>query len=283
MKISLILCTVDRVLEIEFFLDSLIKQTYKNFELIVVDQNKDDQIKKIIKKYSQIDIKYLYSQRGLSKSRNKGLEVVVGDIVCFPDDDCTYPAELLENVKFFFEFSDYDILMGKAIDRDSGQIVAGNTSQNEQKLSKYYTLGSSTTLFVKNIGNYRFDERFGLGGIFGSEEENDLVLRLLRARYKGYYSPNINYVYHPSSDIDYSNVKRIKERSIGLGSLIAKHIVTLEGACCFIKYNIIKPLVGSIIYFVKLDFTKSKFYFYKWLGIWKGFILFFMYSNDSSL
>ena len=41
MKFSLIMPTINVTTELKLFLDSLKKQTYKNFELIVVDQNKD--------------------------------------------------------------------------------------------------------------------------------------------------------------------------------------------------------------------------------------------------
>ncbi len=85
MKFSLILCTVNREKEVIHFLDSLVEQVYKNFEVLVVDQNNDNRIKFIIEKYTSLRLIYLKSELGLSKARNIGLKKAKGDIVCFPE------------------------------------------------------------------------------------------------------------------------------------------------------------------------------------------------------
>lgn len=283
MKFSLILCTVNREKEVIDFLDSLVEQIYKNFEVIVVDQNYDNRVKNIIEKYTCLNIIYLKSDLGLSKARNIGLKRAIGDIVCFPDDDCTYPFVLLENVKNFFEKNVYHILMGKTVDFKTGKIVAGSNRLIEQELTTFYTLGSSTTLFIKNNHQIIFDERFGLGSIYASEEENELIFRLLKNGYKGYYNPNINYVYHPPSDLDYKDTKRVKVRSIGLGAFIAKHLFSIEGLLYFLKYNIFRTLLGSLLFFIKLDFVKSKFYFIKLVVILKCFFKYFMNKNENNI
>lgn len=274
MKFSLILCTVNRVVEVKNLLDSLNKQTFKNFEVIIVDQNKDDSVRNISLDYSSLDIIYIKSELGLSKARNLGLKYYTGNIVCFPDDDCIYPENLLSNVYHFFSHCNYQILMGKTIDKNSNEIVAGKKTLFRQNLSTFYTLGSSTTLFILTNPEMEieFDDNFGLGAKFGAEEENDLVFRLLKLGYKGYYDPNINFVFHPPSDLDFNDVERVKQRSVGLGAFISKHIFTTEGVLYFFKYNLIRPLLGSLIYIIRNDLSKSKFYFYRWVGIWKGFI-----------
>lgn len=276
MKFSLILCTVNRTKEVEELLISLTNQSYKNFEVLIVDQNKDNRILKIIEKFSGLAIKYLTSDIGLSKARNVGLKNSTGDIVCFPDDDCSYPKELLESVNGFFNENKYNILMGKTIDKLTKEIVAGKQNYSPSPLKANNILGSSTTLFIKkdNI-EILFDERFGLGAVFNAEEENDLVFRLLKKGVLGYYNPNINYVYHPPSDSNYNDLNRAKERGIGLGAFIAKHLLSSEGVGYFIKYNLTRPLLGAILYFIKLDFVKSKFYFTKLIGIWIGFFKYF--------
>lgn len=285
MKFSLILCTLDRTEEVENFLLSLVNQTYKNFEVVIVDQNDDNRLQQTINHFqNSLNILYQTSALGLSLGRNKGLSVCTGDIVCFPDDDCMYPSELLENIKVFFLTHDYDILIGKTIDINTGKIVAGKNVSLSQVLYPNHILGSSTTLFIrsKNI-KIKFDERFGLGAIFNAEEENDLLFRLLKRGYKGYYAPDINYVYHPPSDLDFTNLERIYNRSIGLGAFIAKHLFSKEGLLYFIKYNIFRPLLGSFLYLLKLDMMKSKFYFFKFLGIWKGFIQYFRFKNETDI
>jgi glycosyltransferase involved in cell wall biosynthesis len=283
MKFSLILCTINRDKEIRDFLLSLSSQTYVDFELIVVDQNMDNRVLNILSDFQQLNIIYLKSKKGLSKARNIGLQKYSGDVVCFPDDDCTYPRELLENINSFFISTHYDIAMGKTIDKNTKKIVAGKNVTNSQSLKPSHILGSSTTLFIKKNKDITFDEKFGIGGIFNSEEENDLLFRMLKKGYSGYYIPEINYVYHPPSDLNYTNIDRVKERSIGLGAFIAKHLFTKEGVVYFCKYNLIRPVFGSLLYLLKLDFTKSKFYFYRFVGVWIGFIKYFRGKYAASI
>ena len=104
MKFSLILCTLGQIWLIRKNLDSIVKQSYKNLELIIVDQNDNDVLSSILKDYDdKIFIKHIKSEKGLSKSRNIGISVAEGDIIAFPDDDCEYKIDTLQNVYEFFE------------------------------------------------------------------------------------------------------------------------------------------------------------------------------------
>ena len=53
MKFSLVMATLGRSEEIKIFLDSLSVQDYKNFELIIVDQNERDILRDIVDEYKQ--------------------------------------------------------------------------------------------------------------------------------------------------------------------------------------------------------------------------------------
>ena len=58
MLVSLIMPTINRYDEIYLLMDSLKRQTYKNFELIVIDQNNNDKVKEIVDNYvNDMDIK----------------------------------------------------------------------------------------------------------------------------------------------------------------------------------------------------------------------------------
>ena len=105
MKVSLIMPTINVTTELDLFLKSLKAQTYKNFELIVVDQNEGYDVFEIVKNYEEdFKIKYVRSdEKGLSLNRNKGLIMMDGDIVGFPDDDCEYEKDTLEKVVAFFK------------------------------------------------------------------------------------------------------------------------------------------------------------------------------------
>ena len=88
-------------------IESVIKQSYKNFELILVDDGSKDNSKNICDEYSLKDnrIRVIHKENsGAADSRNKGLEASVGDYVLFMDSDDYWLSEkllekLLENSK----------------------------------------------------------------------------------------------------------------------------------------------------------------------------------------
>lgn len=98
MKISVLVPTLGtREKEIRRLLETLEKQSYKDFEIIFVTQDNHEIVKDIICKYSNLDIKQIeMSVKGLSRARNRGLEQALGEIVVLSDDDCWYPANAFE-------------------------------------------------------------------------------------------------------------------------------------------------------------------------------------------
>ena len=75
-------------------LDSILAQTYKNLEVILIDDGSTDSSGAIAKEYASKDIRihYFYQEnQGAGSARNKGLEKANGEWVCFIDPDDFYP------------------------------------------------------------------------------------------------------------------------------------------------------------------------------------------------
>ncbi|MBR5227939.1 MAG: glycosyltransferase family 2 protein [Clostridia bacterium] len=71
-------------------IDSILKQSYKNIEILLIDDGSVDNSLEIITLYSQIDkrIKVIHQKNaGLSATRNKGIEIACGDYIAFIDAD----------------------------------------------------------------------------------------------------------------------------------------------------------------------------------------------------
>ena len=82
-------------------LDSLISQTYKNIEIILVDDGSTDMSGAICDRYTALDarIKVIHKQNeGLGFARNTGLEVAQGKFVAFIDSDDMADADLVEKL-----------------------------------------------------------------------------------------------------------------------------------------------------------------------------------------
>lgn len=71
-------------------IESSVKQTYKNIEIIIIDDGSTDGTLKEIKKYASIDDRVIYvhqSNKGVATARNEGLQVSTGAYVLFLDSD----------------------------------------------------------------------------------------------------------------------------------------------------------------------------------------------------
>nr|WP_282561742.1 glycosyltransferase family 2 protein [Providencia rettgeri] len=241
MKFSLILCTLGRTDEVALFLESLSLQTYQNYELIIIDQNKDDRLKKILSDSSIQDSKILHivqSVPGLSRARNVGIQHASGNIIAFPDDDCTYDIDVLEKVAFFFTHNSNKPLALSVNTRDINSSFSLIFSpKNECSFSKDKLLGCSFTLFFsKEASNMLFDERLGVGSgfIWGAAEENDFLYRFLTSGGEGYYLPSPT-VFHPAKENDTLDVTRAYLYGGGFAAFRLKN----NGLVRFIKSSLL--------------------------------------------
>jgi glycosyltransferase involved in cell wall biosynthesis len=96
--ISIIIPTYNRNNLLKFTLNSILIQTYSNFEVIIVD---DGSVLPFDKEYLKIDkrLKYFYKlNEGVAASRNFGLSLAGGDFIAFLDDDDTYEQDFLNKM-----------------------------------------------------------------------------------------------------------------------------------------------------------------------------------------
>ena len=273
-KFSLIMATFGRKEVVEQLIISLLRQTYKYFVLIVLDQNEDDRVYNIFKKFNkQIQIKYIKSQKkGLSANRNIGLQFADGDIIAFPDDDCEYKPDTLEFINNYFLNNNYSILTINFEDKFSGKYQYSVCKKNIT-LHNFTKIACSITIFTRSdaIKNIYFDEKLGVGSVFGSREETDfLCYLLLKKSLNGFFDGTYS-IYHRILTSNFSK-KNPSYGASGLGAFHKKLII-------YYKYYRLLP--GFFLLLIKniiaLLLMPQKKYFYETL---KGKIQgFFNYKN----
>ena len=280
MHFSLILATVDRIREVERFLKSLDSQTHRAFELIVVDQNKDERLLPLLAAYREkFSILHLKSEPGSSRARNIGLRHITGNVVAFPDDDCWYPPQLLEHITgFFCEHPELDGFTVRMAD-ESGQSGATRFDKKPGLLAQtnaWRRVATFTIFFrrivVEAVGE--FDEALGPGAgtIWGGGEDIDYALRATEADFKVYYRPDI-YIFHPSypspPEYDYSKLGgRAYGYNVGIGRVWRKHNYPLW----FVAYYLLRPIGGAALSLVQGDKGKAYFYFRSLRGRLRGWL-----------
>jgi glycosyltransferase involved in cell wall biosynthesis len=94
--ISVIIPTYNREKYIKSTVDSVLAQTYKNYEIIVVDDGSKDSTKQILNQYGD-KIRYIYQvNAGVHTARNVGIKASKGDWIAFLDDDNIWLADKLQ-------------------------------------------------------------------------------------------------------------------------------------------------------------------------------------------
>lgn len=98
-KVSIILPVYNREKTIKKTIESVLRQTYKNFELIIVDDGSKDNSCSICKMYQDSDDRIILIQKengGPSNARNVAIEKATGDVLMFIDSDDEYKENTVE-------------------------------------------------------------------------------------------------------------------------------------------------------------------------------------------
>lgn len=106
-KVSVLIPTKNRASVLPTMLDSLLNQTYKNFEVVIVDGGSTDGTKKVVDDYAKkMEVKFVVKEGGLIKQENEGIKIATGEIVVRSDDDAKAPPEWVGAIVETFKMGD---------------------------------------------------------------------------------------------------------------------------------------------------------------------------------
>ncbi|MCG5058946.1 MAG: glycosyltransferase [Limnoraphis sp. WC205] len=279
MRFSLIVATKNRVEEVERFLRSLAAQDHQNFEVILVDQNPDDRLINLVKKYGQtFPLKHLkIVQPGTSRARNQGRLLANGDIIAYPDDDCLYPPGFLTQVaQFFQKDSTWDGLTVRVMDIDSDQDAFDYSLQTSGKVDNWtgwsVGIGPSILLRADLAQKVAFDEEMGPGATWVGGEDTDYLLRCLDSGAAIYYSYEL-FVRHPKP-YDIYNSRQLLRREFtygrGFGYLLRKRNVS----SAIVTQQLLEPITLATKYTLTANFRHAMpcpgMAIGRLLGYWEG-------------
>lgn len=276
--ISLIVATVDRVAELDRLFRSLDDQSYRDFEVIVVDQNvdqnADQRLAPLLSGHQRLAIQRLHSERGLSRARNAGLRVARGNIVALPDDDCWYPRHLLASVAGWFETNPGFGLLSTAV-RTAENRSSGPNSPPASRLctkSNIWKCAVSTALFMRQsvttaVG--RFNEDLGVGALskYQSGEETDYVLRALEHGFPMWYESQLT-VHHPPLDAIARLRKTTYPFALGMGRVLRLHDYPLHE----VGGHLIRSLGGLAVSLCRGDLARAQVYGLRGAGQLVGYV-----------
>lgn len=209
-SVSVILPTYNRSTLLSRSIGSVLVQTFKNFELIVVDDGSRDDTADVVKAIGDPRVRYmpLGRNRGVSTARNAGLAEARGEFLAFQDsDDEWHPEKLERQVQTFRAHPDAAVVYGDMLRRmEDGQlmylrspdIVRGRLVNPATRFWQTYMLAMQPALVRRTcVREERFDESFALF------EDLDLHLRLaMKHKYVHLPEPLVTYHETPGMTSD---------------------------------------------------------------------------------
>ncbi len=196
-------------------IESLLSQTYKNWEIIFWDNQSDDKSETIYKNFKDKRLKYFRAEKhtSLYKARNHAIEKTNGELISFIDVDDLWEINKLElQVQLFNDpkidlvYSNLWIIKNNSKNKKIFQKKNSPSGLIYEKLLEEYNIGIITTIFRKNIITSIkkiFDERFSIIGDF------EFFLRLSKTHYFHYI--NIPLAYYRIHDKNFSSLHVEKE------------------------------------------------------------------------
>lgn len=237
--VSIITVVFNGQKHIEQTIKSVLGQTYKNVEYIIIDGNSMDGTIDIIKSYDeQLDFWISEPDRGIYEAMNKGIVHAKGEIIGIINADDYYEPDAIKYIVDSHLINKADIYYGdmKIIDgKGAGNIVKPDISKMNEKPSIFHP-----TCFVrKDVYDHAglFDIRYKISSDY------EFLLRCLRKKYFFHYVPEVITAFRQGgiSGSCYSNVegyKIMKQYSTG-----HQNEVIWRGIKCYAK-TFIKKIIN---------------------------------------
>lgn len=199
--ISVLMLTYDREELVGRAIESILVQTYRDFEFIIVDNGSSDRSGEIAREYAARDprIRVIHREKGnIGAGRNTALDAAKGEYLTFIDDDDWAEPDFLEFLLHLLEEEQADVSICGATDKafDEKLVMTAEEALIELMWRKRYNMAFPTKFFRRELMEHlRFPEE-------GAYDDIALMYRLLaeagRVAYHGL--PKYTFYRHPGNN-----------------------------------------------------------------------------------
>jgi len=163
-KVSVLMATYNRAAMIGPTIESVLRQTFKDWELVIPDDGSNDNTEELVKEFQKNEprIKYIRSpvNQGISRNYNMGFAMTTGEYIAMIDDDDPWrdDGKLEKQVKFLDEHPDYVGVGGGVIvvDGEGKEQYRYFKAETDQEIRSYMLysnpMANSTTMFRRAAG-----------------------------------------------------------------------------------------------------------------------------------
>ena len=236
-KVSICIPTYNRANILSYAVNSVLNQTYGNFELLICDDASSDNTAEIVEKWDDPRIRYIRHAQNIKRSRNmrSGYEAAKGEyFIKFDDDDALTPTFLEETVGVLDTQPDVDFVctdhwvINARSERDEEATAANSAKWGKDRLKRgtitdllsetfvHQSLQVGSTLFRKRALDDVDFMRFEADGC----EDFDLLVRCALAAHTGYFIPKklMEYRFHGGQTSLKQDIHFLKAKSFCLDS-----------------------------------------------------------------
>jgi succinoglycan biosynthesis protein ExoO len=226
MKISVIIPTYNVKEYVNKCLDSVLRQTHSDLEVIVIDDGSSDGTREILQGYAENDSRIVYLKNkenlGPSGTRNRGLEIATGDYIALLDSDDWWGEDRISILSNYAQKFDADMICDdQLLVRDQSEKPWGTLFENAgyavdapARFDAYDFLNKNMGLkplfksqFLKRHG-LRFDTNLRFG------EDHLLFLQCLIKGAKAYIVPDSLYYYRARPDSLVTNQVKLYKQAL---------------------------------------------------------------------
>ncbi len=182
-------------------IESLLSQTAKNLEIIIIDDGSTDETAKCIQSYDNIF--YFYQKNeGPASARNRGAQKSSGDFIFFTDSDCIAKSDWIEEALKRFDDPQVAVVAGSygIANKESmlARCIHDEIMYRHQKLMGCYPKAFGSYNFGVRKKTFELVDGFNQFYRCASGEDNDLSYKILKTGKKIYFErQSIVYHHHP--------------------------------------------------------------------------------------
>jgi glycosyltransferase involved in cell wall biosynthesis len=248
-------------------IESVIRQTYTNWELIIINDGSTDNSEEVIKGNFDSRIRYIYQENGgVSKARNTGLRFMQGAYFCFLDaDDVMPPKSIASRIGAFLKNDKLVFVDGVVLRKDKNldKIVSvykpsfeGNPRPELLRLSSNCFLGN--TWMVKR----NFENRYAFNEQINHLEDYLFFLEISQHGIYGYVAEEILW-YRQGHVTAMSDLLSLEKGYYYIYNFIKKNGMVDRCGRLYLKYRICRILVLSNLFIGRnpVGALRNLFYF----------------------
>lgn len=238
---------------IERCLDSVLNQTYKNYEIILIDDGSADDIKNLISTKYKESVQFVeQTNQGVSVARNRGIEMTKTPYVLFLDADDALHPQFFEFVHQVIQENKNFKIIGAHYSQDKNILKKSYDKLEYREIKDYFKIAIRNSLFITSASVINMDffkENSAFNPRLKKGQDIEVWFRILESEGKAFYIENTLLYYSDEDE------QQATKRTIDINNRFISNINSLyfdKGKKIYSQdfYNFISKYMYSSLYII---------------------------------